>query len=374
MAIKRDYYEILGVSRSASPEDLKRAFRGLAMQYHPDRNQGDATAAERFKEANEAYQVLSDPQKRRSYDMFGHSGVDAGAAGSGIGDFENFGFGDIFNTFFGGAAGARTRTRSVRGDDLRYDMTIVFEEAFDGAEKEIDVPRLATCEHCTGTGSEPGSGTDTCATCSGSGQVRRQAQSLFGAVVTTMSCPTCSGEGRILRNPCRVCHGQGRVEQRRRLRVKIPRGVDTGSQIRLLGEGAAGYRGGPSGDLYIVLRVRPHPQLKRQDDDVVYELPVNIVQATLGDRIEVPTLDGPVELGVPPGTQYGQTFRLHGRGLPNVRTGRRGDQFVVVQVVVPKDLSLEQKSHLQKVGGLTGKPEKVSKSFFQKLRDAISID
>jgi molecular chaperone DnaJ len=171
-----------------------------------------------------------------------------------------------------------------------------------------------------------------------------------------------------------VCHGQGRVEQRRRLRVKIPRGVDTGSQIRLLGEGAAGYRGGPSGDLYIVLRVRPHPQLKRQDDDVVYELPVNIVQATLGDRIEVPTLDGPVELGVPPGTQYGQTFRLHGRGLPNVRTGRRGDQFVVVQVVVPKDLSLEQKSHLQKVGGLTGKPEKVSKSFFQKLRDAISID
>jgi molecular chaperone DnaJ len=344
------------------------------MQYHPDRNQGDATAAERFKEANEAYQVLSDPQKRRSYDMFGHSGVDAGAAGSGFGDFENFGFGDIFNTFFGGAAGARTRTRSVRGDDLRYDMTIVFEEAFDGAEKEIDVPRLATCEHCTGTGSEPGSGTDTCATCSGSGQVRRQAQSLFGAVVTTMSCPTCSGEGRILRNPCRVCHGQGRVEQRRRLRVKIPRGVDTGSQIRLLGEGAAGYRGGPSGDLYIVLRVRPHPQLKRQDDDVVYELPVNIVQATLGDRIEVPTLDGPVELGVPPGTQYGQTFRLHGRGLPNVRTGRRGDQFVVVQVVVPKDLSLEQKSHLQKVGGLTGKPEKVSKSFFQKLRDAISID
>ena len=374
MAIKRDYYEILGVGRSASPEDLKRSFRKLAMEYHPDRNQGDASAAERFKEANEAYQVLSDPQKRRSYDMFGHSGVDPGAAGSGFGDFEGFGFGDIFNTFFGGAAGTRSRGRSVRGDDLRYDMTITFEEAFEGADKEIEVPRLATCELCGGAGAEPGSGTETCTTCGGSGQVRRQAQSIFGAVVNITGCPNCGGEGRILRNPCRQCHGQGRVEQRRRLRVKIPRGVDTGSQIRLAGEGAAGFRGGPLGDLYIVLRVRSHPHLRRQDDDVVYELPVNIVQATLGDRIEVPTMDGPVELSVPAGTQYGQTFRLHGRGMPNVRTGRRGDQFVVIQVVVLKDLSPEQKSHLQKVGGLTGKPEKVSKSFFQKLRDAINID
>jgi molecular chaperone DnaJ len=346
----------------------------MAMKYHPDRNQGDETAAERFKEANEAYHVLSDPQKRRSYDMFGHSGVDLGAAGSGFDDFEGFGFGDIFNTFFGGAGATRTRGRSVRGDDLRYDLTITFEEAFEGAEKEIEVPRLVACEHCTGTGSEPGSGAEACTTCGGSGQVRRQAQSIFGAVVNITSCPTCGGEGRILRNPCHACHGQGRVEQRRRLRVKIPRGVDTGSQIRLVGEGAAGFRGGTPGDLYIVLRVRAHPLLRRQDDDVVYELPVNIVQATLGDRIEVPTMDGSVDLSVPAGTQYGQTFRLHGRGMPNVRNGRRGDQFVVVQVVVPKDLSAEQKSHLQKIGGLTGKPEKVSKSFFQKLRDAINID
>ena len=371
MAVKRDYYEVLGVGRTASPEDLKRAFRRLAMQYHPDRNPGDETAAERFKEVTEAYQVLSDPHKRESYNMFGHGGVDAGSA-AGF-DFEGFGFGDIFNTFFG-AGGTRTRERSIRGDDLRYDLAVSFEEAFEGAEKEIDVPRLATCELCAGSGAEPGSRTETCTTCGGSGQVRRQAQSIFGAVVNITSCPTCGGEGRILRNPCHVCHGQGRVEQRRRLRVKIPRGVDTGSQIRLVGEGAAGYRGGPSGDLYIVLRVRPHPQLRRQDDDVVYELPVNVVQATLGDRIEVPTLDGPVELSVPSGTQYGQTFRLHGRGMPNVRNGRRGDQFVVIQVVVPKDLTAEQKALLQKVGGLTGKPEKVSKSFFQKLRDAISID
>jgi molecular chaperone DnaJ len=373
MAVKRDYYEILGVGRGASTEDLKRAFRRLAMQYHPDRNQGDVTAAERFKEANEAYQVLSDPQKRRSYDMFGHAGIDPAAAGAGFGDFEGFGFGDIFNTFFG-AGGTRTRGRSVRGDDLRYDMTVTFEEAFEGAEKEIEVPRLATCEICSGTGAEPGSTTETCTTCGGSGQVRRQAQSIFGAVVNITSCPSCGGEGRITQNPCHGCHGQGRAEQRRRLRVKIPRGVDTGSQIRLIGEGAAGYRSGPPGDLYIVLRVRTHPQLKRQDDDVVYELPVNIAQATLGDRIEVPTLDGPVELSVPAGTQYGQTFRLHGRGMPNVRHGRRGDQFVVVQVVVPRDLTPEQKSHLQKIGGLTGKPEKLSRSFFQKLRDAINID
>jgi molecular chaperone DnaJ len=374
VAIKRDYYEILGVGRSASPEELKRAFRRLAMQYHPDRNPGDATAADRFKECNEAYQVLSDPEKRRSYDMFGHAGVDAASPGSGFGDFEGFGFGDIFNTFFGGATSARTRSRVIRGDDLRYDVTITFEEAFEGVEREIEVPRLMSCERCTGSGAEPGSGTETCGTCGGSGQVRRQGQTIFGAVVNITSCPSCRGEGRILREPCHKCRGQGRVEQRRRLRVRIPAGVDTGSQIRLAGEGEAGLRGGPPGDLYIVLRVRSHPQLRRQDEDLVYELPVNIVQAALGDRIEVPTMDGPAELDIPAGTQYGQTFRLRGKGMPNVRNGRRGDQFVVVQVVVPKELSAEQRAHLQKVGGLTGRPEKVSRSFFQKLRDAINID
>ena len=374
MAIKRDYYEVLGVSRGATAEDLKRAFRKLAMQFHPDRNPDNPTAAERFKECSEAYEVLSDPEKRRSYDMFGHAGVTAGA-GSGFGGFEGFGFGDIFDTFFGGgAAGSRTRRQSTRGEDLRYDLTITFEEAFTGIEKVVDLPRLVPCQTCAGSGAQPGTGTETCSACGGAGQVRRQAQSIFGSVVNITTCPSCGGEGRILRTPCQDCRGQGRLQQQRRLRISIPPGVDNGSQVRLSGEGEAGFRGGPPGDLYVVLRVKPHPQLRRQDQDTVYELRVNMMQATLGDTIEVPTLDGAVEITIPAGTQYGQTFRLPGKGMPSLRSGRRGDQFVTVQVVVPKDLNSEQKALLRKVGGLTGKPEKVSRGFFEKLRDAINID
>ena len=376
MAVKRDYYEVLGVSRSADQEQLKRAFRKLALEFHPDRNPNKPEAEVRFKEASEAYEVLSDPQKRRSYDMFGHAGVGAASGGSPFGGFEGFGFGDIFDTFFGGAAGAgaRQRQRVVRGDDLRYDLTISFDDAFTGTDKEIDVPRLVACDRCAGSGAEPGSGLDTCSVCGGSGQIRRAAQSIFGQVVNIVACNNCRGEGRVLQKPCTQCRGQGRMEQTRRLKIKIPPGVDTGSQIRLSGEGEAGYRGGPQGDLYIVLRVKPHPQLERREQDVVYELRVNVVQAALGDRIEIPTLDGSVEITIPAGTQYGQTFRLPGKGMPHVRNGRRGDQFVVVQVVVPKDLTPEQKSLLRKVGGLTGRPEKVSKSFFEKLKDAISLD
>lgn len=369
MAVKRDYYEVLGVRKGASPEELKRAYRQLALQYHPDRNPDDPQAAERFKECSEAYSVLSDPEKRRSYDMFGHAG--GAAAGFDFNDMS--GFTDIFEAFFGGGAG-RSRRRTTRGSDLRYDVTVTFDEAYAGGEREIDVPRLTTCEACTGTGAEPGSQVDTCATCGGSGQVRRAAQSLFGQVVNVTTCPSCRGEGRTIQKPCHSCRGQGRIEQRRRLQVRIPPGVDTGSQIRLVGEGEAGVRGGPPGDLYVVVRVKPHPQLHRRDDDIYYELRINVVQAALGDAIEVPTLDGPVEVTIPPGTQYGQTFRLPGRGMPALRGGRRGDEYVVVQVVVPKDLSPEQKSLLRKVGGLTGKPEKVSKGFFEKLRDAVSLN
>jgi molecular chaperone DnaJ len=241
-------------------------------------------------------------------------------------------------------------------------------------EKNLEVPRLATCERCSGNGAEPGSGVDTCPGCGGSGQVRRAAQSLFGQVVTATTCPTCHGAGRLIRNPCVECRGHGRVERTKRLAVKIPAGVDTGSQIRLSGEGEAGVRGGSPGDLYVVIRVKSHSQLARHDQDVVYELRVNMVQAALGDRIEIPTLEGNVEISIPAGTQNGQSFRLQGRGMPDVRGGRRGDQYVVVQVVIPKDLNPEQKALLRKVGGLTGKPEKVSKGFFEKLRDAISLD
>ena len=371
MAVKRDYYEVLGVSRQCNAEELKVAFRRIAMESHPDRHPDDPVAHERFKEASEAYAVLSDPERRRSYDVFGHSAV---GGGPGI-DFSDMPFADIFDTFFGGGFGARARReRSNRGDDLRYDLTISFEEAFAGVERQLDVPRLVTCARCSGNGAEPGTGTETCPGCGGSGQVRRAAQSFFGQVVTTTTCPTCRGAGRLLKNPCAECRGQGRVQQTRRLGVKIPAGVDTGSQIRLSGEGEAGVRGGAPGDLYVVLRVKNHAQLSRHDQDVVYELRVNMVQAALGDRIEIPTLEGQVEIAIPAGTQHGQSFRLQGRGMPDVRGGRRGDQYVVVQVVIPKDLDPEQKALLRKVGGLTGKPEKVAKGFFEKLRDAISLD
>jgi molecular chaperone DnaJ len=356
VAVKRDYYEVLGVSRQASPDELKRAFRKIAMDSHPDRNPDDAVAAERFKEASEAYGVLSDPDRRRNYDMYGHA---AAGAGGGAVDFSDIPFADIFDTFFGGGFGARARReRSNRGDDLRYDMSITFEESFTGVEKQIDVGRLATCDHCSGSGAEPGTSEETCPGCRGSGQIRRQAQSIFGSVVTTATCPTCGGYGKILKSPCTQCRGQGRVQKSTRLSVKIPAGVDTGSQIRLSGEGEAGLRGGPRGDLYVVLRVKQHAQLARHDQDVVFELRVNMVQAALGDRIEIPTLEGHVEIAIPGGTQHGQTFRLQGKGMPDVRSGRRGDQ----------------KAMLRKVGGLTGKPEKVSKGFFEKLRDAISLD
>jgi len=372
VAIKRDYYEVLGVSRQCTAEELKLAFRKIAMDSHPDRHPDDPLAHERFKEASEAYAVLSDPERRRSYDVFGHSAV--GAGGPAV-DFSDMPFADIFDTFFGGGfSGRARRDRSNRGDDLRYDLTITFEEAFTGVARQIDVARPATCDRCAGSGSEPGTGQETCPGCGGAGQIRRAAQSFFGQVVTTVTCPTCGGAGRILKDPCHQCRGQGRVQKSKRLAVNVPAGVDTGSQIRISGEGEAGLRGGPPGDLYVVLRVRAHAELARHDQDIVFELRVNMVQAALGDRIEIPTLEGPVEIAIPPGTQNGQSFRLAGRGMPDVRGGRRGDQYVVVQVVVPKDLNPEQKALLRKVGGLTGKPEKVSKGFFDKLRDAISLD
>jgi molecular chaperone DnaJ len=372
VAVKRDYYEVLGVARQASPEELKRAFRKIAMDSHPDRNPDDAVAHARFKEASEAYAVLSDPDRRRSYDLFGHAAV--GAGGPAV-DFTDMPFADIFDTFFGGGFGGRSRReRSNRGDDLRYDLTITFEESFTGTEKQLDLQRPATCDRCAGSGAEPGTGQDTCPGCGGSGQVRRTAQSFFGQVVTQSTCPTCGGAGRILKNPCLECRGNGRVQKPKRLSVKIPAGVDTGSQIRISGEGEAGVRGGQPGDLYVVLRVKPHAQLARHEQDVVFDLRVNIVQAALGDRIEIPTLEGPVEIAIPAGTQHGQSFRLQGRGMPDVRGGRRGDQYVMIQLVVPKDLDPEQKALLRKVGGLTGKPEKVSRGFFEKLRDVISLD
>jgi molecular chaperone DnaJ len=377
VAVKRDYYEILGVGRDCSPDELKRAFRKLALQYHPDRNPDDPQAAERFKEASEAYSVLSDPEKRRSYDMFGHDGVGQGGGGG----FADLDLNEIFRTIFGGGFGGGARSgfgtgtaRSVRGEDLRYELTISFEEAFEGVEREIDVPRMVVCELCDGSGAEPGTSAETCDTCGGSGQVWRSGSSIFRSIMSFGTCPNCAGAGRILRTPCAGCRGQGRVQRSKRLRVRVPAGIDSRSQIRLVGEGQAGYRGASPGDLYILVRVKPHPHYRRQENDIIFELRVNMVQAALGDRILVPTLDGDVEVTIPPGTQYGQTFRLPGKGMPDVHHGRRGDQFVLVQVVVPKDLNEEQKALLRKVGGLTGRPERVSKGFFDKIREAINLD
>ncbi len=371
MAIKRDYYEVLGVSRDTSPEQLKKSFRRLAMQYHPDRNPGNANAEARFKEINEAYEVLSDPQRRQRYDQFGHaaSGAFAGQGFEGVFG----GFNDLFDMFFSGGTATRTRSGPRRGQDLRLDLRIKFEEAVFGVTREITVPRSEVCSRCKGDGAEPGTPPQTCPECGGRGQVRRVQQSFFGQIVNIVACPRCRGEGRLILKPCRDCDSRGRVEVEKKLSVRIPAGVDDGSQIRLAGEGEAGPRGGPAGDLYIVLTAQEHPDFKRHGQDILYELPVSVAQATLGDRIEVPTLDGSVPLAVPPGTQYGRVFHLAGKGVPHLRSHRRGDQLVVVRVVIPTELTEAQRQAFREIGGLTGKPLPTARGFFDKFREAIGL-
>jgi molecular chaperone DnaJ len=372
MATKRDYYEVLEVGRDASPETLKRAYRRLAMQYHPDRNPGNTAAEMHFKEVSEAYEVLSDAQKRQQYDRFGHA---AGGPFGGQGFESAFGgFSDLFDAFFtGGGGGTRTRTAARRGQDLRLDLRISFEEAVFGVTREVSIQREERCSVCKGDGGEPGTPAQTCAECRGSGQVRRAHQSFFGQIVNIVACPKCRGEGRIIAKPCRTCRGSGNVPVDKKLSVRIPSGVDEGSQIRLSGEGEPGVRGGPSGDLYIVLEVKEHAHFKRHGQDILYELPLSVAQAALGDRVELPTIDGPIELTVPAGTQYGKVFRLAGKGVPHVRTQRRGDQLVIARVVIPTDLTEAQKRALRELGGVTGKPQPTSKGFFDKFRDAIGM-
>jgi len=366
VAVTRDYYEVLGVGRDASQDDIKKAFRKLAMQHHPDRNPGDSAAEARFKEASEAYEVLSDPDRRRQYDTFGH-------AGPGMGGFQAAGFGDIFDMFFGAQAGSRRRAGPRRGSDLRVGMQLAFEEAVFGVEREIEVPRRDTCSACGGNGAEPGTSPVTCPECGGQGQVRRVAQSIFGQVVNVVPCGRCGGEGEIVQSPCHACNGAGRVQASRRLKVKIPAGVDDGDQVRLPGEGEAGMKGGGYGDLYVAVSVRPHPVLRRMGRDIYYDLGVNFAQAALGDSIEVPTVDGAVKLDLPPGTQYGTRLRVQGRGVPHVRSGRRGDQIVVVHVVTPTNLTAEQKKAMEALGGRTGLPTAAPKGFLDRLRESLGL-
>lgn len=362
---KRDYYEVLGVDRSAGAEQLKKAYRKLAMQYHPDRNQGDKTAEERFKEVGEAYAVLSDPQKRQRYDTLGHAGAGMPNGGGFDAAF------DLFDMFFGGGGGRRRRSGPQPGADLRMNVDISFEESVFGATRTVEVPRRGTCADCAGTGAAPGTTSIQCPDCGGTGQVRRAVQSIFGQMVNVSTCARCQGEGRVIEHPCPACRGQGRVEERQKLDITIPPGVDEEVTLRYAGQGEAGPRGGPRGDLFVGFRISPHQHLVRRGQDLVYQLPVTLPQAVLGDRITVPTVDGEHEMELPAGTQHGRVIKLPGLGVPHVRSGRRGDQLCVVHLVVPTHLTSTERQLYEQLGQRGGRPAEVRKGFFDSLRDAF---
>jgi len=351
MPTKRDYYEVLSVGRNATDEEIKRAFRKLAFKYHPDHNREDG-AVEKFKEINEAYEVLADHDKRATYDRFGHGGAE-GLFGQGFEGFGFGGFGDIFEAFFGGAT-TTTRQTPRRGADLRYDLTITFEEAAFGCEKEISISRTENCSLCQGVGSKPGSQPSRCPNCNGTGQVQRVQQSIFGRFATTTTCSQCHGEGRIITEPCPQCRGTGKEKHQRSILAKIPAGVDDGSQLRLNGEGDAGLRGGPSGNLYVTLSVSPHEFFVRDGDNILYELPVNFAQAALGAEVEVPTLGSQTKLKIPAGSQTGKVFRLKGEGVSHLNRSRRGDQLVTLLVVTPESLTKKQRQLLEELANSFG--------------------
>jgi molecular chaperone DnaJ len=340
MPTKRDYYEILGIARDATDEEIKRAFRNLAFKYHPDHNHNN-DAGEKFKEVNEAYEVLSDPDNRSAYDRFGHSGVEV-PFGRGFEGFNFGGFGDIFDAVFGRATNA-TRQAPQRGADLQCMVTINLEDTAFGCEKEINISRTENCSLCQGVGCKPGSQPSRCPNCNGTGQVRRVQQSIFGRFTTTTPCSQCHGEGRIITEPCPQCRGTGKVKQQRNIMVKIPAGVDNGSQMRLTGEGEAGTRGGSTGDLYVILSVEQHEFFLRDGDDILYELPINFAQAALGTEVEVPTLDGKTKLKIPAGNQTGKVFRLKNKGIPHLRRNGSGDLLVTLFVVTPQSLTEKQR-------------------------------
>lgn len=358
---KQDYYEVLGVSRQAEEEEIKKAYRKLALKYHPDRNPGKKEAEEYFKEAAEAYEVLHDPQKRRMYDTYGHEGLQ-GSGFSGFHGFEDIfsSFGDIFQDFFFGFGGSsRTQTASQPGNDLLYDMTLSFEEAVFGVEKEIQVQTFVECDRCSGSGAEPGTKETTCPMCQGSGQVV-QSQGFFRISTT---CSRCHGAGRVLVSPCSHCRGQGRVKQPKRVEVKVPAGVDTGTRLRLRGEGESGYRGGLSGDLYVRLNVKPHESFERDGDNLYGKVAISFVQAALGDQVEVSTLDGKKTIHIQAGTQPGSVIRFPGDGVPRLRGNGRGDFFFEVQVKIPARLSPRQEELLRELMEIEkkGGEEKVRK-------------
>jgi molecular chaperone DnaJ len=364
---KRDYYEILGVHRNASDTEIKKAYRKLALQFHPDKNAGDKEAEERFKEISEAYSVLSDPQKRVTYDQYGHAGLGNGggysSGGFGGSPFEDI-FGDLFGDIFGGRA--RSRGRGRRGDDLRYNLSIKFEEAAFGLETKIQIPRYETCVTCEGIGARPGTSPRTCQVCHGAGQVRYQ-QGFFSL---TRPCPECGGEGQVIDQPCNDCSGTGRIRGKKTISLKIPAGVETGSRLKLTGEGEPGIQGGPPGDLYVVLSVQEHPLFQREGQDIICEIPISFPQAALGCELEVPTLTEKISIKVPAGTQSGKVVSLPGKGFPSLQGYNRGDQLVLLRVETPTRLTGRQKELLEEFAREGGEEvHPMGKSFLEKVRE-----
>ena len=367
---KRDYYETLGLARQASADDIRSSFRRLAKQYHPDVNK-DPAAEERFKEINEAYAILSDDQKRAAYDRYGHAGV------SGMGgapDFSGFGMEDIFESIFGGFGGRSGSRRSPRrGADLRYDLSITFEESITGVDKEIVVTRHETCGTCRGSGAEPGTSPVRCTTCNGSGEVRQVRQTFLGSMVNVSTCPTCQGKGETISTPCHTCHGRTQVRQERRRMVTIPPGIDNGQSLRLSGEGEPGTNGGPNGHLLVVITVQPHPHFRREGDDILMEVAINPALAALGGDITVPTVSGEDRVKIPAGTQPGTIFTLRGKGVPRLQRSGRGEMYLIVTVATPTNLTHEQKK-LFKDLAKTFEPEAVpqERGFIEKIREMLT--
>ena len=375
MAEKRDFYEVLGVSKTASDDELKKAYRKLAKQYHPDLNPDDKTAEAKFKEVSEAYEILSDKEKRSRYDQFGHAGVDpsygGGAGTGGFGGFGGFDMGDIFGDIFGGGFGGfssrgQSRRGPQRGSHVYADVTISFEEAAFGCEKEISVYRIETCDDCGGSGAKPGTDTMTCTVCGGSGQVRTTQRTILGNMQTVTTCSACNGKGSVVKEPCPKCAGKGKVKRNKKMKVKIPAGIDDGQTISLSGQGNAGDKGAVNGDLYVSVSVRPSSQFKRNGYDVSYEMDISFAEAALGATVEVPTLDGKVKYEIPEGTQPGTVFRFKGKGIPYLKRSGRGDQYIMVNVVVPKKLTQKQKELLREFAGIS---KTKAKGIFDKKKD-----
>lgn len=381
MADKRDYYEVLGVSKGATDDEIKKAYRKLARKYHPDLNKDNPEAAEKFKEIGEAYEILSDKDKRARYDQFGFAGVDpnygagqGGGFGGGFG-FEDVDLGDIFGSFFGGGfggGGSRTNRANAprQGESIRRTVMLSFEEAAFGCEKEIEIDRVEQCTECGGTGAEKGYTPETCSNCHGSGTVKQTQRTPFGAFSSTGPCPNCRGTGKIIKKPCKKCRGTGQERRTRKLSVKIPAGIDDGQSVALRGQGGAGINGGPAGDVIVTVSIRPHPLFQRDGYDVWCEVPISYAQACLGDKLIVPTIDGKVEYTMPAGTQPGTVFRMRGKGIQAVNGRGRGDQFVKVTLEVPKDLSDHQKDLLRKLEDSdTAQNHPQRKSFRDKMKD-----